>query len=265
MTEQPLVGGMNTGRGVVRVGDTVRRPEMAAPVRALLRHLETVGFRGAPRHLGIDEQGRDVLTWIDGEVPVPPYPDWALTDAALESLGRLVRDYHEAVASFDPGGLIGWSVEWSDPDGGPLVCHNDIFPENTVFQDGAVIALIDFDMAAPGRPLWDLAIAAEEWTPLHAPGARLSTPDSLDAVRRLGLLAGAYGLARERAEELLDVVAEERARATTNVRAQAAAGDPVWSAHVADSDFDARMDADDRWLAEMRPALVASIARAGAA
>jgi hypothetical protein len=81
----------------------------------------------------------------------------------------------------------------------------------------------------------------------------------------LGLLTGAYGLAPERAEELLNVVAEERAHSTANVRARAAAGDPVWAAHVADSDFDARMAADDLWLAGMRPALVASIVRAGAA
>jgi aminoglycoside phosphotransferase (APT) family kinase protein len=145
-----------------------------------------------------------------------------------------------------------------------VVCHNDLFPENVVFRDGAVVALIDFDMAAPGRPLWDLAIAAEEWVPLHAPGARLSTSDSLDAVQRLGLLAGAYGLAAERAEELLDVVIQEKAHSTANVRARAAAGDPVWAAHVAGTDFDARTDADDLWLARMRPLLVASIAGARA-
>ena len=263
MSEQALVGGMDAGRGVVRIGDTVRRPAMAAPVRALLRHLEAVGFRGAPRHLGTDEQGRDVLSWVAGAVPVPPYPEWALTESALESLGRLVRDYHEAVASFDPAGLTGWSAEWSDPAGGPVVCHNDLFPENVVFRDGGVVALIDFDMAAPGRALWDLAIAAEEWVPLHAPGIRLASSDSLDAVRRLGRLAGAYGLAPERAEEFLDVVAEEKAHSAANVRARAAAGDPVWAVHVAGTDFDARMDADDRWLARMRPALVASIAQAG--
>ena len=264
MTEQVLTGGMDPGRGIVRIGDTVRRPPMAAPLRALLRHLEAVGFRGAPRHLGTDERGRDVLSWIAGDVPVPPYPGWSLTDAALESFGRLVRDYHEAVASFDPRGQTGWSTEWSDPGGGPVVCHNDLFPENVVFRDGVVVALIDFEVAAPGRPLWDLAIATQEWVPLHAPGARISTPDSLDAVRRIGLLARAYGLAPERAEELLDVVAEERACATANVRARAAGGDPVWVAHIADTDFDARMTADDRWLSETRPALSASIARMSA-
>jgi hypothetical protein len=61
---------------------------------------------------------------------------------------------------------------------------------------------------------------------------------------------------------LLDVVVEEKARSTAYVRRRAAAGDPVWVAHVADTAFDARMDADDRWLARMRPMLVASITRA---
>ncbi len=265
MSEQALAGGMDAGRGVVRVGDTVRRPGLAAPVRALLRHLEAVGFGGAPRHLGVDEQGRDVLSWVEGDVAVPPYPDWAFTDAAIGSLGRLVRDYHEAVASFDAGGSTGWSAEWGDPAGGAVVCHNDLFPENVVFRDGVVVALIDFDMAAPGRALWDVAIAAAEWVPLHAPGARLSTPDALDAARRIGLLAAAYGLAPERAGELLDVVAEEKAHSTAHVRARAGAGDPVWAAHVAETGFDARMAADDRWLARMRPVLVASIAAACAA
>ena len=192
---------------------------------------EPVGFSGAPRYLGTDEQDRHVVSWVDGDVPVPPYPDWAMTDAALVSLGRLIRDYHDAVASFSPV-ASDWSAEWADPGGGPVVCHNDLFPENVVFRDGIVVALIDFDMAGPGRPLWDLAIAAEEWAPLHAPGSRLSTADSLDAVHRVGLLAGAYGLAADRAEELLDIVVEEKAHSTANVLAQAAAGDPVWGGHI---------------------------------
>ena len=260
MTEQELAGGMDPARGVIRIGDTVRRPGMRAPVRALLRHLEAVGFAGAPRHLGIDEQGRDVVSWVEGDVPVPPYPAWALTDDALVSFGELLRRYHDAVAGFDATGLTGWSGEWTDPRGGPVVCHNDLFPENVVFRDGVAVALIDFDMAGPGRPLWDLAIAAEEWSPLHAPGARLATPDALDAVHRLGLLTAAYGLPPDRAEELLDVVVEEKACAVANVRAQAAAGDPVWIRHIAETDFDVRTDADARWLTEVRCTLADAIA-----
>lgn len=263
MTEQALVGGMDAGRGVVRVGDTVRRPGMRAVVRELLLHLEAVGFDRAPRYLGTDEQDRHVVSWVEGDVPVPPYPEWAMTDEAIVSLGRLVRDYHAAVASFSPA-ASDWSTEWNDPGGGPVFCHNDLFPENVVLRDGVVVALIDFDMAGPGRPLWDLATAAEEWAPLHAPGSRLSSSDGLDAVRRTGLLVGAYGLAPDRAAEFADVVVENKARSTANVIAQAAAGDPIWSAHVAETGFAARVAADERWLASVRAELVASIEAGGA-
>ena len=53
---------------VVRVGDTVRRtagPHTPA-VHALLRHLEAKGFRGAPRALGFDDRGREILSYVDG-------------------------------------------------------------------------------------------------------------------------------------------------------------------------------------------------------
>ena len=199
-----------------------------------------------------------MVSWVDGAVPVPPYAEWAMTDAALVSLGRLVRDYHDAVRSFSPV-ACDWSAEWADPGGGPVVCHNDLFPENVVFRDGVVVALIDFDMAGPGRPLWDLAIAAEEWAPLHAPGARPSSTDGLDPVRRVGLLARAYGLPPDRAEELLTVVVEERSHSTQNVLALAAAGDPVWTAHIEETGFAERMAADQKWLTAQLPRMLAAL------
>lgn len=252
---------MDPSSGVVRVGDTVRRPggRSSVAVRSLLLHLEEVGFEGAPRFLGIDDRGRDVLTFLEGDVPLPPYPSWALTDAALEDLARLLRQFHAATASFDSSLLSGWSDEWTDPVGGPVICHNDVFPENVVFRGGHVVAFIDFAMAAPGRPFWDLSIAAQEWGPLHAPGARLNHPDHLDGVRRAGLLARAYGVGPEQAEELVDVIAEERAQQLEHVRNEAAAGNEPWVTFWRESDGEGRAAADDTWLQEQRSALVAAI------
>jgi hypothetical protein len=259
--EEPLAGGMDPSAGVVRVGDTVRRPAgpASAAVRALLLHLEDVGFDGAPRYLGTDDRDRDVLTFLEGDVPLPPYPRWALTDAALEDLGRLLRRYHEATAGFDATAVTGWSAEWADRRGGPVVCHNDLFPENVVFRDGRVVAFIDVAMAAPGRPFWDLAIAAQEWAPLHAPGARLHHPADLDGVHRTGLLARAYGVAPERAEELLAVVAEERSQHVAHMRAEAAAGNEPWATWWPTTDGEGRAADDDAWLGEQAPALLAAI------
>jgi aminoglycoside phosphotransferase (APT) family kinase protein len=226
-------------------------------VRELLLHLESVGFNGAPRFLGTDEQGREVLTWIDGDVPLPPYPAWAMTDRALADLGGLVRRFHAATATFR-GTTADWSTEWADPVGGSVICHNDLYPENVVFQAGRVVALIDFAMAAPGRPLWDVAIAAETWGPLGDSDRRDQHPVTLDGIARLGVLARAYGLAPERAEQLVDVVIQERAHATANIRAEIAGGNESWIHHWAEAGGDARAAADDVWIARHRAALIRS-------
>jgi hypothetical protein len=71
--ERELLSGGNMAGEVVRVGRTVhRRAGPSTPaVHDLLRHLERVGFGGAPRALGTDEDGREVLTYVPGEVAHP--------------------------------------------------------------------------------------------------------------------------------------------------------------------------------------------------
>ena len=92
--------------GVVRVGDTVRRPhqDTSDAVAAYLGHLESVGFDRAPRHLGRDEKGRDVLTYLEGDVPGDyDIPQWAARDQALPGVAQLVRALHDASEGFRPG------------------------------------------------------------------------------------------------------------------------------------------------------------------
>jgi hypothetical protein len=262
--EQVLVGGMDPRWAPVRIGQTVRRHagRSGAAVRQLLLHLEAVGFDGAPRHLGFDEHGREVLSWIAGDVPLPPYPAWSMTDRSLADLGALIRRFHEASASFRPTGAgapavaTSWAPDWADPTGGSTICHNDLFPENVVFRDGRVVALIDFAMAAPGRALWDLAIAAEMWCPLGDPARRDQHPVALDGIARFGLLARAYGLDPERAAELVDVVAEERVHSIANIRAEIAAGNASWIRNWAAAGGDERAAADDAWIAAHRAELI---------
>ena len=260
--ETPLAGGMDPRFAPVRVGDTVRRSAGAfrEAVRALLLHLETIGWAGAPRHLGFDAQGREVLSFVEGDVPLPPYPGWAMTDAALGDLGALVRRFHEATASFAAPAGADWATDWADPLGGSapdaVVCHNDLYPENVVFRDGMPVAMIDFAMAAPGRPLWDLAVAAETWCPLGDPAHRDQHPADLDGIRRLRALVRGYGLAPERARELVGVLMETRAHSLANIRAEMAAGNASWIATWDAAGGDERAAADDAWIAANRTALV---------
>jgi hypothetical protein len=190
-----LDGGITNEGLVSRVGATVRRParDTTPATRALLEHLERAGFEGAPRHLGVDEQGREVVTFVEGEVAIEPYPDWALADDALVSVAGLLRRYHEAVASFDASGHE-WPRAVPSAFRGDLLCHNDPNLDNVVFSGGVAVGLIDFDLAGPGSAVWDVACAARLWAPLRDDR---DLPPQLQgrALERLRLFADAYGLA----------------------------------------------------------------------
>jgi hypothetical protein len=192
--EVPLVGGTANRGQVVRVGDTVRRPlrDTSAATHALLRHLADVGFTGAPRVLGVDGRGREVLSYVPGTAVTPPYPAWALTDEALVSVAHLLRDYHRAVSTFDPAGHD-WPPGPPAPLVGSLVTHNDVNLDNVVFRDGRAAALIDFDLASPGSHVWDVAGAARLWAPLR-PDRHVGDPRRGRTLARLRLFADVYGL-----------------------------------------------------------------------
>ncbi len=101
--EIPLLGDGVTV-GVVQVGDTVRRPRrpFRATVQAYLAHLHEQGFTAAPVPMGYDSVGREVLSFMTGDVPREPLPDWAATCEVLVELARLVRRLHDASESWRP-------------------------------------------------------------------------------------------------------------------------------------------------------------------
>lgn len=152
MSEEIPLGGGASGLGVVRVGETVRRPPryVTPTMRDVLQHLERAGFDAAPRWLGVDEQKRDILTWIDGDTFVErgrmhPYigePPDRITfgDEQLAAVFALLRRYHD---TFD----------------GELICHGDYGPWNLVWRDRMPAAIIDFDNAYPGDPADDVGYA----------------------------------------------------------------------------------------------------------
>jgi aminoglycoside phosphotransferase (APT) family kinase protein len=184
------------------------------------------GFEGAPLPVGIDEDGRERLVFIDGEVPVAPYPDWSQSDTALASIAGLLRRLHDAALGFDPEGLT-WDDSLADPAGGTLVCHNDVCPENVVFRDGIAVALLDFEFAAPGRPVYDLAHLARLCVPIddEVDQARLGWRPA-DRPARLRLVADAYGLDRDGRTELLAAMDDAIDCVEAAVRRSVAGGYP---------------------------------------
>ena len=189
----PLVGG-NTAP-VVRIGDTVRR--VAGPwtpaVAALMTGLRAAGVAGVPEHLGLDEQGREVLAWVDGDVPVYPMPAWVWDDAVLVEVARATRAVHDAAAALDLP-RTGWRRPAVEPV--ETVCHGDVAPYNAVFSAGHLVGLLDWDHARPAPRAYDLGALAYRFVSLTPPGHRDGAPGSgppSEQWRRVELLCDAYG------------------------------------------------------------------------
>ena len=245
--EEQLAGGIANLGKVVRVGDTVRRPASAftSSIFALLTYLLDVGFDHVQRPLGIDEQGREVLSFVDGDVPIPPFPAWSMSDATLASVARLQRRFHDAVADFDAS-VHAWNDELADPDGDGVVGHNDICPENVVFRDGEAIAFLDWDFAAPGRPLWDVAAVMSMWGPVHDPVDPVPGMEGLDPFARARSIADAYGMDEAQRAQIPDIFVDRLALSLVEKRA--AAGEPAFIEMLARQGGEGRAERRRRWL-----------------
>lgn len=169
---------------VTRVGDTVRRPPPSKSVfvRRLLKLFEEAGWTGAPRFLGVDERGREILSYLHGTSPAysDPLPG-AVTDAGLIRATELVRQFHDLTA----GTPLARGQE--------TVCHGDLTPRNTVYEvcgdEATAVGFIDWDLAFPGPRVHDVASLCQ----FHL-GVGVFQRDPDRAARQLRLITDVYGL-----------------------------------------------------------------------
>src|SRR6516164_6124966 len=104
MSEGELLIRDGVTEGIVRIGRTIRRPlrPFSLTVQAYLAHLRDAGFTGAPLPLGVDGRGREVLSFVPGDVPRNPLPPETAGEDVLVALAGLIRDLHEASAGWVP-------------------------------------------------------------------------------------------------------------------------------------------------------------------
>ncbi|HKG50274.1 MAG TPA: phosphotransferase [Actinomycetales bacterium] len=236
MAQDPDGARMAGGRtgGAVRRGDAVHRPvrPWTPAVHQLLRYLEGVGFDGAPRVLGFDDQGQEVLSYLDGDTVGDdlPWPSWVHSDTALTEVGAWLRRLHDVTSQFrPPDGLVWFAGQRWHP--GLVHGHHDAAPYNAVWRDGGLVGFVDWDTAGPSSRELDLAFTALAWVPLLIP--KMVEPQGFtafgDRSRRLHLLLDAYGYTGDRLAFGAEVASRARVNAA-GIRRLAAGGDPTYVA-----------------------------------
>lgn len=214
-------------RLVVRVGDTVRRPltPWSGSVHRLLLYLETVGFPYSPRFLGVDEQHREVLSFIPGTSGADGYVEgverggdsWASVagEGGLRRFARFLREYHDAVASFVPQSDDCWVTGGRSSDPADVICHGDFGPWNVVWRQDVPVGLIDWDFAYPA-PAWDDVTYALRFVAPFVDDEQavryMRYPAPPSRARRIGDFLDAYGVADAPVDAVLDDVVSRLTR-----------------------------------------------------
>jgi hypothetical protein len=213
-----------------RIGSKVCRTAglWTPTVHRLLCHLRDHGITWVPEPIGIDERGREILSFLPGKVPQYPFPPWIWDDAVLVSAARRLAQLHEVTRAFDVTEAV-WQLPVHQPV--EVVCHNDFAPYNMVFDGRHVVGVIDWDTASPGPRAWDLAYLAYRLVPLVDPtNPDVDRPSLSESARRLRLLCDSYGHDQE--PHAIAMAAVERLRELARFTADRAAADGRLRAHV---------------------------------
>ena len=244
----------STARGSVttvqRVGDTIRRPigRWTPVVHALLHHLKAVGFTGAPRVLGVDALGREILSFLKGTVATRPWPAVLREEQGLAALGNWLRDYHQAVRNFVPPADARWYVPDLHWRPGQIVRHGDLGPWNTIWDHDRLVGVIDWDFVEPGNPIEDVAQLAWYAVPLRGEAqCRMAGFDQVPDLRaRLQVLCKACSVTPA---AVLDALAERQATEMRRTADLGQRGVAPWDAFLGRGDLH-EFTAEAVWLVE---------------
>lgn len=252
--ETLLTGGYSNV--VSRRGDTVRRNvgPWTPTVHALLRHLPTAGFTLAPEPLGIDEHGREVLNFIEGQPAMWPWPEILQRDQGLRLVARLVRDLGQALKTFPEAPDAIWhGGPRSQPD--HVIRHGDLAPWNTLWDGDRLVGLIDWDTAEPAPPGWDMAQGAWLFVPLRPmTGYRADAPSFTIEVRAHRLAVWCEELGVEPAD-LLSTLDDVQRFERDRIQREGEAGVEPYATFLARGSVE-EIDQERDWLAVHREELL---------
>lgn len=194
MTQSKNVG---IHREIIQKDDAVHRPThyWTPAVHGLLEYLNSVGFKSVPQVLGVDEQGREILSFIKGESGPA---GWAkiTSDEGLARFAKYLRQYHDAVRNYKPPVDSKWAYGHDQLKPGEIICHGDFGPWNIVWEGDNPVGIIDWDMARPAKPEFDILYALEFAAPFRDDEEAIKWhhfTETPDRKHRIAVFLEAYG------------------------------------------------------------------------
>jgi aminoglycoside phosphotransferase (APT) family kinase protein len=179
-----------------------------------------------------------MVGYVAGEVGDDAPPELVWRESTLEAAARLLRRCHDATADFEPPPGASWMLALPDDLPVEIVCHNDFAPYNVVFDGDGPVGVIDWETAAPGSRVWDVAYAAYRFVPLSSWAPAAVRPPATQA-RRLAQFCDAYGLGGADRARLLPMAVRRVSALRDLIVSEAAKGHPVFAAHLADGHAEA--------------------------
>ena len=161
---------------VVKVGKTVRKDtgSNSDRVHSVLKFLTSKGFTLTPIFLGVDEKGREIITYIAGEPINTDDESIELSKQCMKGLRR----FHDILSNSDLRGTE------------ETVCHRDFAPWNILSSKGKIVGIVDLDDVCPGKRITDVAYAC--WTFLNLGDSKIKR-STQEQIQQIVILLDAYG------------------------------------------------------------------------
>ena len=217
---------------VTKMGSRVLRArhQGSTNVEWLLTVLERRGFRYSPRFVGLSDDGRQILEFMEGWAGNYPLPAALRSDDALISAARALRLLHEVTSDLATEVLDGWMLEAVEPY--EVICHGDFAPYNCVFDESRLVGIIDFDTAHPGPRIRDIAYAIYRFAPLTAPENAAGFGSLAEQARRARLFCDEYGEVNR--SQIIEATCRRLLDLVRYMRSQAAQGATAFQSHLDD-------------------------------
>jgi hypothetical protein len=225
---------------IYKYQDCVYRPsgEWSKHVHAFLIYLHEKGFNKVPYPYGIDQDGNERLSYVDGIIYNGLLPENVMSDQALKAVALIMKGYHDLGAEYIQ--KLGGDEKWMLPKREPVetMCHGDFAPYNIAMDNKKVHGIIDFDTLHPGPRIWDIAYALYRWIPLMSPSNPENFGTKEDKLRRLKLFELSYGTEYFIGYDMIVWISDRLEFLINYMKSEAKKGNPTFIKHIEEGHLD---------------------------